>query len=236
MQELPAGPDAVLLDFADADDPARAVLESAIALRAAIADGRLVSTEDVVPSASSILVQGKTSGGVDVLGIHRALRFATTGAEVADSTPSPVEIPVHYNGDDLDAVAGALDVSVDAVIAAHRGSEWVVQFMGFAPGFGYLVPASDAADTDLAGLLKLPRRPHARTRVPAGSVAIAAGYSAVYPRDSPGGWNLLGRTRISLWNEHDDPPAILAPGTRVRFVDAGVPRDLAARPDDTENR
>ncbi len=237
MQELPAGPDAVLLDFADADDPARAVLESAIALRAAIADGRLVATEDVVPSASSILVQGKTSGGVDVLGIHRALRFATTGADVADSTPSPVEIPVHYNGDDLDAVAGALDVSVDAVIAAHRGTEWVVQFMGFAPGFGYLVPASDAADTALAGLLNLPRRPHARTRVPAGSVAIAAGYSAVYPRDSPGGWNLLGRTRISLWSEHDDPPAFLAPGTRVRFVDASVSQDSAARPDDdTENQ
>ena len=128
-------------------------------------------------------------------------------------------------------------VNVDAVIAAHRGTEWIVQFMGFAPGFGYLVPAFDAADTDLAGLLNLPRRPHARTRVPAGSVAIAAGYSAVYPRDSPGGWNLLGRTRISLWSEHDDPPAMLAPGTRVRFVDAGVPRDLAARPDDdTENR
>ena len=237
MQELPAGPDAVLLDFADSDDPAHAVLTSATALRAAIADGRLVATEDVVPSASPILVQGKTGGGVDVLGIHRALRFGIAGADVADSTPSPVEIPVHYDGDDLDDVAGALDMSVDAVIAAHRGTEWIVQFMGFAPGFGYLVPAFDAADTDLAGLLNLPRRPHARTRVPTGSVAIAAGYSAVYPRDSPGGWNLLGRTRISLWSEHDDPPAMLAPGTRVRFVDAGVPRDLAARPDDdTENR
>ena len=97
MQELPAGPDAVLLDFADADDPAYAVLESATALRAAIADGRLVATEDLVPSASSILVQGKTGGGVDVLGIHRALRLGIAGADVADSTPSPVEIPVHLS-------------------------------------------------------------------------------------------------------------------------------------------
>lgn len=228
MQELPAGPDAVLLDFTDEADPARTALEAAAALRSAVSDGHLVGTEDLIPSATSILVQGSTGGGVDVLGIHRILRAAAGQPRTTDVAERHVEIPVRYDGEDLDDVGAVLGLSVDEVIAAHRESRWRVQFMGFAPGFGYLVPADDAANP----LLSVARRSHARTRVPIGSVAIAAGYSAIYPRDSPGGWNLLGRTTVQLWDESATPPALLAPGTLVRFTDV----DAALKDDpDTDN-
>ena len=227
MQELSAGPDAVLLDFTDEADPARTALDVAAALRGAMNDGHLVGVEDLIPSATSILVQGSTGGGVDVLGIHRILRAAADRPSTADEAVRHVEIPVHYDGEDLDDVAATLGLSVDDVIEAHRGSRWRVQFMGFAPGFGYLVPAEDTTNP----LLSVARRSHARTRVPTGSVAIAAGYSAIYPRDSPGGWNLLGRTDVELWNESGEPPALLAPGTVVHFTDAEI--DDAPPADDT---
>ncbi|GAC48808.1 5-oxoprolinase subunit B family protein [Gordonia aichiensis] len=229
MQELPAGPDAVLLDFTDEADPAHTALVATVTLRGAVSDGLLAGTEDLVPSATSILVQGSAGGGVDVLGIHRILR-ATAGRPILDDGAARhVEIAVHYDGEDLDDVATALGLSVDDVIAAHRGMRWRVEFMGFAPGFGYLVPADDTASP----LLSVARRPHARTRVPTGSVAIAAGYSAIYPRDSPGGWNLLGHTDVELWNDSADPPALLAPGTVVHFTDAEV--DGSSHTDDTDD-
>ena len=120
-----------------------------------------------------------------------------------------VTIPVVYDGDDLDEVAAAADMSVDEVVAAHVGATYEVAFCGFAPGFGYLI--------GLPAQLHLPRRVTPRTRVPAGSIAIAAEYSAVYPRESPGGWHLLGSTPQSLFDVDRDPPSLLQPGTIVRF-------------------
>uniref|UniRef100_UPI003D91B00F 5-oxoprolinase subunit B family protein n=1 Tax=Gordonia sp. B7-2 TaxID=3420932 RepID=UPI003D91B00F len=215
MRELPAGHDAVVLDFALDESPTDAVLAAVSALRAAIEEGGLVHVTDVIPSAHTVVVQATPGRGVDVLGVHRALRSGR-GRDDSARAPAEVEIPVIYDGDDIDDVARLLDTSAEEVGRLHRDTSWRVQFMGFAPGFGYLVAADPASDPFAA----VGRRSEPRTRVPEGAVAIAAGYSAVYPRQSPGGWQLLGRTEIALWDHTATPPALLAPGTIVRFVEA----------------
>jgi KipI family sensor histidine kinase inhibitor len=121
-----------------------------------------------------------------------------------------VEIEVDYDGADLDEVAAATGLSADEVVVAHAGTVFTVAFCGFAPGFAYL--------TGLPPELHLPRRSSPRTRVPEGSVAIADAFSAVYPRSSPGGWHLLGRTEARLWDLTRDVPGLLQPGDRVRFA------------------
>ena len=120
-----------------------------------------------------------------------------------------VTIPVHYDGDDLEAVGRATGSTIDEVIALHSGARYEVAFCGFAPGFGYL--------RGLPAELHLPRRDTPRTRVPGGSVAIASEYSAVYPRASPGGWHLLGSTDLVLFDPLREPPALLSPGVVVEF-------------------
>jgi biotin-dependent carboxylase-like uncharacterized protein len=124
------------------------------------------------------------------------------------------ELPVHFDGADLDEVAGTLDVPPGRVVDLVVAAELEVAFVGFAPGFPYLtgLPAELAA---------LPRRATPRTSVPAGSVAVAGGFAAVYPRATPGGWNLLGRTGVSLFDPLRSPHSRVAPGDRVRFVVAG---------------
>lgn len=221
MRELPAGADAVLLDFAADPDPAASVRAADIALRGALSDGRLHGVVDVVPTAKTILVQAGIGSGIDVLGIHRVLR--TVGAPGPDDPATGavpgIEIPVRYDGPDLADVAASLGLDDAAVIDLHHRTRWRVQFMGFAPGFGYLVPVDDPDNP----LTRVGRRAEARTRVPAGSVAIAAGYSAVYPRASPGGWNLLGHSDITLWDTTAERPSLLTPGALVRFVNADAP-------------
>ncbi|RPA59881.1 carboxyltransferase domain-containing protein [Gordonia oryzae] len=212
MNELPAGRDAVLLDFGD--DPL-AVRRAHRALRAAANAGDLPGVSEIVPSASTVLVQFELGIGADSLGIRRVLRGAVTDDDATPDTDDEVAITVTYDGVDLDAVATTLGCGVGDVVTAHTATRWRVQFMGFAPGFGYLVP--EDADNPL---LRIGRRAQPRTRVPAGAVSVAAGYSAIYPRPSPGGWQLLGRTSIRLWDETAHPPSLLAPGTFVRFVDA----------------
>ncbi|GAA3723624.1 5-oxoprolinase subunit B family protein [Gordonia hankookensis] len=216
MRELPAGPDAVLLDFATDRAPLRSVASASAALRRAVQAGNLNATE-LIPTAQTLLVQADRGRGVDVLGIHRALRAAATGDDTDDATTSEIRIPVTYDGPDLADVAGLLDLGTDEVAAIHRDTTWQVQFMGFAPGFGYLVPQQNSPHP----FRDIGRRSESRTRVPAGAVAIAAGYSAVYPRASPGGWHLIGHTDRSMWDEDNTPPAVLEPGSLVHFVDAG---------------
>jgi KipI family sensor histidine kinase inhibitor len=124
-------------------------------------------------------------------------------------------IRVRYDGTDLGAVARQLGMSEDEVVALHSAGAYTVAFMGFAPGFPYLVEHSGSEA--VAELLALPRLASPRTEVPAGSVAVAAGYCGVYPRSSPGGWNLLGSTEIDLFDPAREPPALLTPGASVRF-------------------
>ncbi|WP_456268872.1 5-oxoprolinase/urea amidolyase family protein [Kushneria sp. AK178] len=120
-----------------------------------------------------------------------------------------IEIPVHYNGEDLDDVARLLDMSTDEVIRRHSKHDYQVAFCGFAPGFAYL---SGGAGLDV------PRRDTPRTRIPAGAVALAGTFSGIYPTDSPGGWQLIGTTPLKMWDIHREPAALLQPGMRVRFT------------------
>jgi KipI family sensor histidine kinase inhibitor len=131
-----------------------------------------------------------------------------TEAEAQSAEPV-VTIRVRYDGEDLHAVAEHTGLSVAEVVSVHSQATYRVAFLGFAPGFGYL--------TGLPEVLRLPRRSVPRVRVPAGAVAIADAYSAIYPRSSPGGWHLLGTSAEWLFDTQRDPPARLRPGTLVRF-------------------
>nr|WP_209068404.1 allophanate hydrolase subunit 1 [Arthrobacter pigmenti] len=129
-----------------------------------------------------------------------------------DGAPLPrreVTLDVNYSGPDLREVAGVLGISVEEIVELHTASTWTAAFTGFAPGFAYLV-------TDHARL-NVPRRDSPRTSVPAGSVGLAGEFSGVYPRKSPGGWQLIGRTEAELWDPSAESPALLEPGCTVRF-------------------
>jgi KipI family sensor histidine kinase inhibitor len=184
---------------------------TAAAWAAALRAHALPGVVDVVPAARTVLVRCADAAAADAV----ASRVPHIDAAAADLQPTRrvVEIPVVYDGDDLDDVARATGLGPDEVIARHTGSSFRVEFCGFAPGFAYLAGLDEA--------LRLPRRTTPRTRVPAGSVAIASAYSAVYPGVSPGGWHLLGSTPTRVWDVDRDPPALLEPGTAVRFVAVG---------------
>lgn len=123
--------------------------------------------------------------------------------------PEPVILPAVYDGEDLSEVARSSGLSTDEVVLLHSSATYQVAFCGFMPGFAYL--------RGLPSELQLPRRDTPRPRVPAGSIAIAAHYCAVYPVDSPGGWHLLGHTDATLFDSSATPPALLVPGATVRF-------------------
>ena len=118
-------------------------------------------------------------------------------------------IPVRYDGIDLESVASTTGLSTDQVIARHAAATYTVDLLGFVPGFAYL--------SELDPSLQIPRRPQPRPRVAAGSVAIAAAQTAVYPLDTPGGWHVIGSTTTVMFDPSRDPPALLAPGDSVRF-------------------
>jgi KipI family sensor histidine kinase inhibitor len=174
---------------------------------------------EVVPGHTTLLLVWRA--GTVVPDFSALATAAAACSEVpahdADSHPGAgagagaraITIPVRYGGEDLPAIAQALGVDQERVIELHCAPRYTVAFMGFAPGFPYLV--------GLPPELELPRLKVPRLHVPAGSVAVAAGYCAIYPRSSPGGWNLLGRTDLKLFDPAHDPPALLSPGDHVRF-------------------
>ncbi|MDR7331923.1 5-oxoprolinase subunit PxpB [Roseateles asaccharophilus] len=126
-----------------------------------------------------------------------------------------VKIPVRYDGPDLGDVATHCGLSPDEVVRRHAAAEYVVYFIGFQPGFAYL--------GGLDGSLHTPRRDQPRTSVPAGSVGIGGAQTGIYPLATPGGWQLIGRTALPLFDPLADPPTLLAPGDRVRFVPEATP-------------
>ena len=121
-----------------------------------------------------------------------------------------VNIPVRYDGEDLPEVAGLTGLEPDEVVRRHTAPEYTVAFLGFSPGFPYLVGLDPA--------LEVPRRDTPRTSIPAGSVGLAGNQTGIYPTATPGGWQLIGRTEVTLFDPARDPPALLAPGTRLRFT------------------
>lgn len=181
------------------------VLAWADALRAAAIPGVV----DVVPAARTVLVKldGPRYQGV-IRQRLRKVRVATT-PEASSKRGADVVIDVVYDGPDLAEVAGHTGLSIGAVIDAHTATLWRVGFSGFAPGFAYLVDGDPR--------LRVPRRQEPRTSVPAGAVALAGEFSAVYPRQSPGGWQLIGRTDAVLWDLQRPNPALLTHGMWVQF-------------------
>ncbi|MER5670316.1 5-oxoprolinase subunit B family protein [Pseudonocardia alni] len=189
---------AVLLEVDDAAGVAAVV--------AAVRDAALPEVRELVPAARTVLVEVAPGAATErVVQVARAADPAVGEA----GTGTVHTLPVTYDGEDLALVAETAGLSVDEVVALHSGAEYRVDFCGFAPGFGYL--------SGLPEPLRQPRLESSRTAVPAGSVGIADVYSCVYPRRSPGGWRLIGRTDTVLFDPVADPPALFTPGDRVRF-------------------
>jgi KipI family sensor histidine kinase inhibitor len=180
-------------------------------LYAQIVERDLPGVTGLVPAARTLLIHlDPHTTSPDALarlvaGIEPSAAAPRTGPEV--------EVPVIYDGEDLEEVGDLTGLGARGVVAAHTARSWTVGFVGFAPGFAYLVGHDER--------LHVPRRTRPRTDVPAGAVALADGYSGIYPRRSPGGWQLIGHTEAELWGVTRDPPSLLQPGATVRFVAVG---------------
>ncbi|MFJ8165626.1 allophanate hydrolase subunit 1 [Streptomyces sp. NPDC096136] len=205
MRALVVGREALLLEV-DSAGEAAALHAELLRRRGA---GELGAVREVVPAARTVLLDGVREPGA------LAARIARWEVPPLAEAEGPlVTVPVRYDGPDLAEVAGAWGVAEGEVAGLVGGIEFRVAFCGFAPGFGYL--------TGLPERLWLPRRATPRTAVPAGSLALAGEYAGVYPRSSPGGWQLVGSTDAVLWDPAREPAALFAPGVRVRFEEAGA--------------
>jgi KipI family sensor histidine kinase inhibitor len=175
-------------------------------LLAAFTEAALPGVQDLVPGDRTLLVLARSAADLERL--WPRVR-ATVPVSVPVAAATGIVVPVTYDGPDLEAVASAWQVEPAMVVRRHVEAIWTVAFTGFSPGFGYLRTTSDWPT--------VARRDSPRTRVPAGSVALAGTYAGIYPRDSPGGWQLIGRTALDLFDADRDPPALLWPGRSVRF-------------------
>ena len=204
MRVLPVNDNAVLVELAD--------LAETLALFDALQRAPIAGVQEMVPAARTILIEfapwATTPAQVaaEVAQRDRSQRVATEGALV--------QVPVRYDGEDLAEVAAHLKLTPQDLIARHTGRDWDVAFTGFAPGFAYLTGGDAVFD--------VPRRASPRTRIPAGAVSLAGRYSGIYPRESPGGWQLIGTTDVPMWDLDRQPPAFFQPGQRVRFVDVAT--------------
>ncbi|WP_137130988.1 5-oxoprolinase/urea amidolyase family protein [Rhizobium sp. FY34] len=201
MRFLPVSLTVLLVELKDLDET--------LALFASLEADPVEGIEDMVPAARTLMIRFRPDRltperlAADIA--HRDL-----SAKIAPSDML-VDIPVHYDGEDLADVAALTGLSVEEVVSRHTQSTFTVAFCGFAPGFGYLVGGDPA--------LQVPRRQSPRTKIPAGSVALAGAFSGVYPQNSPGGWQIIGTTPLKMWDLSRDPPALFQPGYRVRFFD-----------------
>jgi KipI family sensor histidine kinase inhibitor len=200
---LRAGSNAVLVELASLAE----VMDLHTALRA----DRPAGVADLVPAARTVLVVFDAAATSHDALARRIRQLEPAAATAQEPTSAGVEIPVVYDGADVAEVARLTGLSERAVVERHLRSDYVVAFCGFAPGFAYLAGGDPA--------LAVPRRDDPRTGVPAGSVALADEFTGIYPRAMPGGWQLIGRTDVVLWDLERDPPALLPAGTPVRFIE-----------------
>ncbi|MGW9213623.1 5-oxoprolinase subunit B family protein [Embleya sp. NPDC055664] len=204
MRTLPVGRHALLLEV-DTADRAEALHAELLRRRAA---GTLPAVREIVPAARTVLLDG--------LADPAALAADVTGWRIPPLSPEAgehIEIAVRYDGPDLAEIAELWREPVERIPEIVGAITFRVAFCGFAPGFGYL--------TGLPERYHLARRATPRTAVPVGSVGFAGEYAGVYPRSSPGGWQLVGSTDAVLWDADREPAALFAPGVRVRFVAVG---------------
>ena len=206
MRILTASDRALLVEAADLDE----------AMRLNLAWESLAGVVERIPGARTVLVRFDPLR-TTAADLAEVLAATEVGGEHVPHTRE-VTVPVRYDGEDLEDAAALLGVSADELVGRHLAARWQVAFSGFAPGFGYVVSNDPLFD--------VPRRSSPRTRVPAGSVALAGYFTGVYPRESPGGWQLIGQTDAVMWDIDRDPPALLSPGSLVRFE--RVERGLAA--------
>lgn len=203
MRLLPSGSTALLVELDDLDD--------VLALYSALSEVPPEGVTDIVPAARTVLLvtdPARTS----LPAVAAAVRDTVPNLE-QQSGGELLEVPVTYDGQDLEDAARLLRCDPQELVRRHSSDEWIVAFCGFAPGFGYLTSRSRQWD--------VPRRATPRTRVPAGAVALAGEFSGVYPRESPGGWQLIGHTELVAFDLNRTPAALLRPGVRVRFVPQG---------------
>lgn len=198
---LDYGDQALLLQFDNTTD----VLAWAAALREAALPGVL----DIVPASRTVLL--KLDGPRQQAAVRRRLRTLRVDAGMVPTAPAvePMVIDVVYDGADLAEVADRTGLTTAQVINAHTATPWQVGFGGFAPGFAYLVGGDPR--------LSVPRRSEPRSSVPAGAVGLAGEFTGIYPRRSPGGWQLIGHTDVVLWDIDRPDPALLTPGMWVQF-------------------
>ena len=204
MRLRPAGERALLVEVED--------LETVHRLHAALRDLDPPGVVELVPGYRTVLVVADPARAevVDELAAELPDLELPPADKVAGE---PVEIPVSYDGEDLPEVARLTGLEAEEVVRRHTAPEYTVAFLGFSPGFPYLVGLDPA--------LEVPRRDTPRTSIPAGSVGLAGGQTGIYPSASPGGWQLIGRTEVTLFDPDREPPALLGPGRRLRFTVAG---------------
>ena len=208
----PAGDRAILVELSSLD----AVLSLQAQLTAHPRPGQI----DVIAAAGTVLITADSPHALRALAAHVRSLDLEAPAE-ADSTL--VTIEVVYDGDDLDEAAALTGLGREGVVAAHTDQLWTAAFAGFAPGFAYLTGENSTLD--------VPRRRSPRTAVPAGAVALGGSYSAIYPRQSPGGWQLIGRTDAALWDLGRENPALIRPGDTVRFAAVRAEATMTRRPE-----
>lgn len=194
------GSRALLVDLPD--------LNAVMNWRAALVEQPLARQTDVIAAARTVLITFDSPTATEQAA--RALA-SFHPQEVTHQTPRDITINVRYDGEDLSPLATTLSMSPEDLIRWHTSTTWVAAFGGFAPGFAYCVPESGQS-------LPVPRLSSPRTEVPAGAVALAGEFSAVYPRVSPGGWQLIGTTAAPMWDSAANPPALIAPGDKVHYV------------------
>ncbi len=204
MRVLPAGDRALLLELPDA--------RVRRAVDAALRDDPPPGLIDQVPAATTVLLR---FDGPDRLAaaVRNLPDVDAVGVRPPVDAGEPLVVRTSYDGEDLDEVARLFGTDAAGLVAWHTSQVFTVEFGGFLPGFGYLGGPVDAPE--------VPRRRSPRTRIPAGAVGLAGRWTGIYPQASPGGWQIIGRTRLPVWDVHRDPPGLLTPGRRVRFVDAG---------------
>ena len=202
MRVLPYGDRALLVELPD--------LAAVAAVRGALERSPLPGQQELVAAARTVLVVLDRPPSTTDDAVLRNLPLAAAAAPIG---APEVDLPVVFDGPDLAEVAELTGQAAAALVATLTSTELLVAFVGFAPGFAYL--------TGLPPELHVPRRATPRTRVPAGAVGLAGPFAGAYPRASPGGWQLVGRTDAVLFDVDRTPPALLVPGARVRFRQVG---------------